>query len=84
MATNQSVLILDKKTVEIDGVSAVKALDEDTVILESTLGIISVEGHELKIENFEKATAKILVSGNISGVFYLGNAVKKKGRGMIR
>ena len=80
MSGNHSVLILDKKTVEIDGVGAVKALDADTVILESEHGIISVEGRELRIENFEKATSKILVSGNISGVFYLENKTKKKGR----
>ena len=84
MSVNQSVVILDKNTVEIDSVNAVKVLDEQTVILESALGLISIEGRDLKIENFEKLTTKILVSGNISGVFYLENKEKKKGRGIIK
>lgn len=84
MSANQSIVILDKNTVEIDSVSAVKVLDEQTVILESALGLISIEGRDLKIENFEKLTTKILVSGNISGVFYLENKEKKKGRGIIK
>ena len=84
MSANQSIVILDKNTVEIDSVNAVKVLDEQTVILESALGLISIEGRDLKIENFEKLTTKILVSGNISGVFYLENKEKKKGRGIIK
>ena len=84
MSANQSIVILDKNTVEIDSVNAVKVLDEQTVILESALGLISIEGRDLKIENFEKLTTKILVSGNISGVFYLENREKKKGRGIIK
>ena len=84
MSANQSIVILDKNTVEIDSVNAVKVLDEQTVILESALGLISIEGRDLKIENFEKLTTKILVSGNISGVFYLENKEKKKGRVIIK
>ena len=84
MQTNQSVLIKDKSTIEIDSVSAVRAFDEDGVLLETSLGLISVEGRELKIENFEKATSEILITGNIHGVFYLENKEKKKGRGAVR
>lgn len=84
MASNQSIVICDKCKVEMDCVSAVKVLDEDTVILETALGIISIEGRDLKIENFEKATTKILITGNISGVFYLENKNKKRGRGLSK
>ena len=31
-------------------------------------------------ENFEKSTTRILVTGDIYGVFYLKNRDKKKGR----
>ena len=83
MQGNQRISVIDRKSVEIDNVSSVRAFDEDGVLLDTPLGKISVEGSELKIENFEKVNAKILISGNIVGVFYLEKAQKKKGRGLF-
>ena len=83
MQGNQRISVIDKKSVEIDNVLSVRAFDEDGVLRETPLGKISVEGSELKIENFEKASAKILISGNIIGVFYLEKSQKKKGRGLF-
>ena len=83
MQGNQRITVSDRKSVEVDNVSSVRAFDEDGVLLETPLGKISVEGRELKIENFEKASGKILITGNIIGVFYLEKAEKKKGRGLF-
>ena len=83
MQGKQTILISDKNKVEIDAVIAVKAFDEDGVLLESSLGLIMIEGENLRIENFEKATSKMLVVGNVIGVYYLENKKKKKGRGVI-
>ena len=81
MSGNQEVIISDKNKIEIDSVLSVKAFDEESVLLESTLGNICIEGSDLRIENFEKASTKILISGNINGVYYLEKRMKKKGRG---
>ena len=84
MQNAHKILIFDRKRVEIDSVTAVNSFDEDGILLESSLGKISVEGSDLKIENFEKATATILISGNIVSVFYLEKGEKKKGRGVFK
>ena len=80
MQGNQTVCITDKGRVEIDSVLSVRSFDEDGVLLESSLGFISVDGRNLRIENFEKLTSKILIVGDITGVYYLENKRKKKGR----
>ena len=80
MKEGQEIIIRDKNRVEIDSVSSVRSFDEDGIVVESSLGLVSVEGRGLRIENFEKSTTRILVTGNISGVFYLENKDKKKGR----
>lgn len=80
MKENQEIVIKDKSRVEIDSVLSVRSFDEDGIVVESSLGLVSVEGRGLRIENFEKSTTRILVTGNISGVFYLENKDKKKGR----
>ena len=84
MKDNQEILIKDKSRVEIDSVLSVRSFDEDGIVVESSLGFVSVEGNGLKIENFEKSTTRILVTGNIYGVFYLENKDKKKGRAIFR
>ena len=80
MQNTQKILITDKNRVEINSVSSVRSFDEDGVIIDTSLGLISIEGSELKIENFEKATSEILITGNILGVFYLEKKEKRKGR----
>lgn len=78
----QNIVISDKKRVEINEVTSVRSFDEDGVLLETSHGRISVEGSDLRIENFEKLTSKILITGNIYGVFYVEKREKKKGRGI--
>ncbi len=76
----QKIIITDKSSVEIDTVLSVRSFDETGVIIDSSKGLISVEGRDLRIENFEKSTSKILVTGDISGVFYIEKREKRKGR----
>lgn len=80
MKENQEIVIKDKNRVEIDSILSVRSFDEDGIVVESSLGLVSVEGSGLRIENFEKSTTQILVTGDIYGVFYLKNRDKKKGR----
>ena len=84
MSGNQQVIISDKNKIAIDSVLSVKAFDEESVLLETSLGNICIEGSDLRIENFEKSSTGILISGNINGVYYLEKRIKKKGRGIIR
>ena len=80
MQGNHTVCISNRERVEIDSVTCVRSFDDDGVLLESSMGMISVDGRELRIENFEKATSKILIVGQIFGVYYLEKRHKKKGR----
>ena len=83
MEGKQQIVISDKNKVEIDAVSYVRAFDEDGVLLDTSIGQISIEGKDLRIENFEKSSTKILISGNVMGVYYLEKRDKKRGRGAI-
>ncbi len=80
MQQNQKILITDKSSVLINSVTSVKSFDEYGVVLSSEFGMLAVEGSNLQIENFEKATSEILITGNILGVYYLEKRDKKRGR----
>ena len=83
MESKQQIVITDKNKVEIDAVTSVRSFDEDGVLIDTSIGQISIEGRDLRIENFEKSSTKILISGNIIGVYYLEKRDKKRGRGAI-
>ena len=83
MVTNQHVVMIDKSSIEIDAVICVREFDEEGVLLETSLGHISIEGRDLKIENFEKAASKILITGDLRGVSYLERHPRKKSRGVV-
>lgn len=83
MEAKQQIVITDKNKVEIDAVTSVRSFDEDGVLIDTSIGQISIEGRDLRIENFEKSSTKILISGNIIGVYYLEKRDKKRGRGTI-
>ena len=83
MESKQQIVITDKNKVEIDAVTSVRSFDEDGVLIDTSIGQISIEGRDLRIENFEKSSTKILISGNIIGVYYLEKRDKKRGRGTI-
>ncbi len=80
MQNVQQITITDKCSVEIDSVASVRSFDENGVVVDSSKGLISVEGRDLRIENFEKSSSKILITGIITGVFYLEKREKRKGR----
>ena len=83
MEAKQQIVITDKNKVEIDAVTSVRSFDENGVLIDTSIGQISIEGRDLRIENFEKSSTKILISGNIIGVYYLEKRDKKRGRGTI-
>lgn len=80
MQNKQQITITDKSSVEITSVICVKTLDDSGILVETTLGLLSVEGSELRIENFEKATMQLMIAGNVSGAYYIEKRDKKKGR----
>jgi len=64
------VLINDKKSISMNGVSNVRAFDESYVTLETEQGTVNVEGASLKIESLTKESGEIFISGEIYGVFF--------------
>jgi len=64
------LLITDRDKLEINGVINVESFGEDYLILNTTLGQITIEGNDLKIESLTKENGEILIVGKINGLFY--------------
>ena len=74
----QTLVLEDRKKLVIDGILNVESFNDDYLELSSNLGRIEVEGSSLKIEELRQDTGKILITGDISGMFYKENKIAKK------
>ena len=67
-----SVVIDNRKSLIINGVINIEGFDDGEVTLIINEGKINVEGSKLKIESLTKESGEIIITGDISGVFYSG------------
>ena len=78
-AKKHSVSMISREKLEIDGVIDVLDFDNSIINIKTTMGILSVEGVNLKIISLSKESGKIYVEGGIDSLFYFGVAEEKKG-----
>lgn len=75
----QNVSLEGRTRMELSGVSDVESFTDTSVIAETTLGCISIDGEQLKIESFSADTGRLIVVGKFDGFCYFGKESKKRG-----
>ncbi len=75
--------ITERSNVIITGVSDVINFDEGSVILETSGGILSIDGQDLHIVNLNVDNGEITISGSVNGIIYPGS-ISKGGGGIFR
>ena len=75
----QNVTLSGRAKMELSGVSDVESFTDTSVIAETSLGSISIDGEELKIESFSAETGRLVVVGKFDGFCYFGKESKKRG-----
>ncbi len=73
----QMLTIDSRRRMEVDGVKHVAEFSEEFLELETNLGHLSVEGVGLKILDLSGDSGSIVITGEISGVFYGGERISK-------
>ena len=73
----QLLILENKRKLTLDSVNNVENFNDNYVELATKLGVVAVEGNDLKIEALDQQTGKIYIVGEISGVFY-SNATPRK------
>ena len=77
---SQRLLVVDRKRIEIDGVTAILGFEEDYARLETNMGNLLIEGENIKIENLSKDNGRIQLSGSFYLLEYDNPYDKKKKR----
>lgn len=77
----QNVIIESRNKLFISGVKQVISFDDETVILDSALGKMTVKGENIKIENFNNDSGDFSAQGTIHAVVYM--ASRDSGGGFV-
>lgn len=70
----QNVIIENRKRLNISGVKEVSSFDDETVLLDTALGRMTVKGEGLHIESFNTVTGDLIAVGKVHAVVYMSNA----------
>ena len=76
----QNLILENREKLSISGVIDVLSFDDQVVMIETELGLLTVKGEELRINKLSIDTSEVTVEGNISHLSYSEkNQEKSKG-----
>ncbi|MBR5543144.1 MAG: sporulation protein YabP [Oscillospiraceae bacterium] len=70
----QNIIIENRSRMSVSGVSDVENFDENTVVLYTTRGLLTVRGVGLHIERLSLESGELAVEGTIDGIEYSAEA----------
>ncbi len=82
--TDHECHIKARSHADITGVREVLSFDEQSVVLITSCGEMTMEGHELRVGTLDTERGIVAVDGNISSVYYIDNSPKKRRRWFSR
>ena len=74
----QNIVLENREKLNITGVLDVLSFDDQIVILETELGLLTVKGENLRINKLSLDTAEVIVEGTIFNLSYSEKNLDKK------
>ncbi len=79
----QNIVLENREKLNITGVLDVLSFDDQIVILETELGLLTVKGENLRINKLSLDTSEVTVDGEISQLAYSEKDTMEKGGGLL-
>lgn len=79
----QNVILENREKLTISGVLDVLSFDDQIVILETELGLLTVKGENLRINKLSLDTTEVIVEGTIGNLSYSEKNLDKKSGGSL-
>ena len=73
---NQNLILESRKRLSVSGVEEVDGFDETYVSVRTSLGTLSVRGHDLRVESLSVETGELLITGEIGELLYEETSVR--------
>lgn len=79
----QNVILENREKLNISGVLDVLSFDDQIVILETELGLLTVKGDNLRINKLSLDTAEVIIDGEIYNLGYSEKELTQKNSGFL-
>ncbi len=76
-STIQNLILENREKLTISGVIDVLSFDDQIVILETELGMLTIKGEDLRINKLSIDTQDVIIEGNIVALTYSDKEEKK-------
>lgn len=77
--TIQNLILENREKLNVSGVNDVLSFDDQVVIIETELGLLTVKGENLKINKLNIDTSEVIVEGKINSLGYSEGHSKSEG-----
>lgn len=77
----QNLVLENREKLSISGVLDVLSFDDQVVIVETELGLLTIKGENLRINKLSIDTSEVVVEGEIYNLAYSENDLDKKSSG---
>ncbi len=74
----QNLILENREKLSISGVVDVLSFDDQVVIVETELGLLTIKGENLRINKLSIDTSEVIVEGEIYNLAYSENDLDKK------
>ncbi|MBE6633530.1 MAG: sporulation protein YabP [Ruminococcaceae bacterium] len=78
----QELRLLDRGRLEVNCVSDVIRFDEDSAVMQTERGLLTVEGAELHVRVLSPETGSVVIDGRIDGIYY-GDETENVKKGLL-
>ena len=76
--TNQNVILENREKLSVTGVIDIHSFDDELVLAQTDLGIITIKGDDLKMNKLNLENNELIVEGQISAIAYSDVVSSKK------
>ena len=73
----QNIVLENRKKLSISGVNDVLSFDDQVVIVDTELGLLTVKGENIKITKLSLDTSEVIIEGESSNLSYSQNHQEK-------
>lgn len=79
----QNLILENREKLTVTGVVDVLSFDDQIVIIETQLGLLTIKGEELRINKLSLDSLEVIIEGQIFNLGYSDESINKKNGGSI-
>ena len=79
----QNLVLENRNRLNITGVLDVLSFDDQMIIVETELGMLTIKGDNLRINKLSIDTSEVIVEGEITSLTYSSKDLNKKNEGFL-